>query len=193
MPRKAIPPSDSSPYHVTARGLNREPFPISLHDTWALMEDYLYLTAHLYNLQIHCFVLMPNHFHLLVSTPEANIGSAMNYFMRETARETSRLSGRINQTFGARHHKTVVHNPNVEDYAYSTIQGLLGLNQLIIPVAEDTILFPDRFDRTVLEWLNSKPKEGAEDEIRQALKHSIFSFNTSRKTGKPSLLERQLL
>lgn len=82
-------------------------------DAWSVMGDYLYLTTHLFSLEILSFVLMGNHFHLLVRAPQANISPAMNYFMRETSREVSRLSGRINQTYGGRHHKSVVHTPDL--------------------------------------------------------------------------------
>lgn len=212
MPRKPIPPSDHLPYHVTARALNREPFPVPIREMWSLVQDYLFLTTHLYDLQVHSFVLMPNHFHLLVSTPRANIGAAMNYFMRETARETSRLSSRINQTFGARHHKCLIGNSHyfttaykyvyrnpvraglarrTEEYPYSTLAGSLGLRPLVVPLTEDTILFPGDFDWTALEWLNQAPDEVVEDEVRQALKHSEFATNTAR--GRRSVLETHLL
>ncbi len=209
MPRKVTPPSQDFPYHVTARSLNREPFPIPIREMWWLMEDYLFLTAHLYELQIHSFVLMPNHFHLLVSTPNANIGAAMNYFMRETARETSRIAHRINQTFGARHHKTLVkdaryffdvykyvyRNPvrarlveKVEDYEFSTLHGLLGSSQLVIPIAEDTLLFEGDSPDQQLRWLNSEPGDGLEDEVRQGLRHPEFAVNTPRSTNRESVL-----
>ncbi len=214
MPRKIIPASADYPYHVTARSLNRSPFPVAIEAMWELMQDYLFLTSHLYRLQIQSFVLMPNHFHLLVRTPDANIGAAMNYFMRESARETSRLSLRINQTYGARHHKTLVsderyffdvykyvyRNPvraglvgRVEEYKYSTLYGLMGLAHLAIPVVEDTILFNEEFDEDTLRWLNSEPGEGLEDEIRQGLRHAEFALNTPRKTNRASLLATQRL
>lgn len=136
----------------------------------------------------------------------------MNYFMRETARETSRLSNRINQTFGARHHKTLIGNAHyfltaykyvyrnpvraglvrrTEEYRYSTLPGVLGLRPLVVPLAEDTILFPENFDWSALEWLNRVPDEALEDEVRQALKHSEFALNTAR--GRQSLLETRPL
>jgi hypothetical protein len=138
----------------------------------------------------------------------------MNYFMREVARETSRLAGRINQTFGARHHKTLIRdaqyfqdaykyvyrNPvraglclRVEDYAFSTLHGLLGKSRLTVPVVEDTQLFNEEFDERTLGWLNTEPKSGLEDEIRQALRHAEYEVNTPRKTNRKSLLQFERL
>ena len=50
------------------------------------------LTATRYRIQIHAYCLMTNHFHLLVTTEEANISQAMQY-----------LNGRYAQWFNARH------------------------------------------------------------------------------------------
>ena len=53
---------------------------------------------------------MGNHFHLLVTAPDGNLSAAMLYFMRETSREVSRRSGKINQTWGMWNRKTVITN-----------------------------------------------------------------------------------
>ena len=214
MPRKVIPPNSLFPYHVCARAHNREHFPVPPAEMWAIFEDYLFLVVQLYGFQIHSFVLMPNHFHLLVRTPEANIGAGMNYLMRETARETSRLSSRINQTFGGRYHRSLVSNAryffdvykyvyrnpvrarlctSVENYKFSTLRGLLGFERLSIPIVEDTIFFDGENQTEVLKWLNERPVSGLEDEVRQGLRHANYELNTSRKTNRTSLLETQRL
>lgn len=172
------------------------------------MEDYLFLASHLYELSIHSFVLMPNHFHLLVTASQGNLSEAMNYFMRETSREVSRLSGRINQTYGGRNHKSLIathhyfmnaykyvyRNPvraglvsKVEHYPYSTLSGLLGLRRLTIPVAEDSILFQERFNFEELAWLNSTPEVTDEAQVRKALRKSEFHF--VYQNAVPSRLE----
>lgn len=214
MPRRVIPPTSDFPYHVSARAHNREHFHISDQEMWSVFSDYLSFVARAYEFQILSFVMMPNHFHLLVRTPAANLSEGMNYFMREVARETSRLSGRINQTFGSRHHKTIVSNAQyffdvykyvyrnpvraglcsrVEDYPYSTLRGLLGFERISIPLGEDTILFGDERTESVLAWLNENPQTGLEDEVRQALRHRIYELNTPRRTNRSSLLLSQRL
>lgn len=214
MPRKSVPLCPNDPYHISARCINREWFQLPLGTVWCLMEDYLYLVSSVYQLRLHAFVLMSNHFHLLVSAPEGNLSQAMLYFMRETSREITRLSGRINQTYGARHHKTriryehyflssykyVYRNPvragiceRVEEYRYSTLSGLLGLSHLTIPIVEDRILFDPNFKDSSLHWLNTPPRPDTEEEVRLALRRAEMDFKSPRQTGRVSALATNIL
>src|SRR5689334_21017913 len=93
VPRKNVPIHSTDPYHITARCINKEWFRIPLTEVWSLMGDYLAVIEHEFKILIHAFVLMPNHFHLISTAPDANISVALNYFMRETSREITRLSG----------------------------------------------------------------------------------------------------
>jgi REP element-mobilizing transposase RayT len=68
-----------------------------------------------YKAEIHAFVLMSNHFHLVVSFPENNMSEAMNYFMRETSRMISRDAGRINQTYGSRYFRSIIEKGATEN------------------------------------------------------------------------------
>ncbi len=214
MPRKRVPPNPDFPYHVTARCINREWFRIELPEVWSLMTDYLYLTSHLFSLEIQSFVLMSNHFHLVVRTPQANLSTAMNYFMRETSREITRKSGRINQTYGSRFHRSLItshhyymnvykyvyRNPvraglcaRVEDYPFSTLHGLLGQRKMLIPMVEDTLLFNPSLDERHMKWLNTKSLSSHEEEIRKGLKRAVFSLVAGKNSGRPSELETRLI
>lgn len=213
MPRKYVFPSSDYPYHISGRCINREPFRVPLPEVWSLMEDSFYVVVHHYKVRIHSFVLMSNHFHLLATAPEGNMGDAMNYFMRETSKELNRLTGRINQNYGDRNHKTLINsthyfmnvykyvyqNPvragiceRVEEYRFSTLHRKLGFAQLFISTAPDTILFNSEIDWEVLEWLNARPKPYHEDEIRQALRKPIFKLRAGPEKI-PSELETLLL
>lgn len=167
--------------------------------------------AHAYNVKIHAFVLMDNHFHLIISTPDNNLPQAMQYLMTFTSREITFLSNRVNQTYGGpyfsclldcNHHylnayKYVYRNPveaglanQVELYPYSTLSGLLGLTKIEIPLIEDLLLFENTMKH--LSWLNTSYPEGALDEISKALKKSKFKFVRDRITRNVSVLETQL-
>ncbi|RYZ65833.1 MAG: transposase, partial [Proteobacteria bacterium] len=188
-------------------------FDLPLSTVWSIFEDYLFLLHVGYNITIHSFVLMPNHIHLMISCPDANVSQALLYFLRESSKEITRLSGRINQTFGARNHKSLIttdhyflnaykyvyRNPiraglakHVEDYEFSTMHGLLGGKKLIVPVAEDALLFSQKFDDRTFEWLNRAPNLDQEHEVRIALRKAEFCFAKS-KDRKPSALETGLL
>lgn len=214
MPRKIIPICPQDPYHISARCHNQEWFALPMPEVWSIMEDYLYLVGHLYQLKIHAFVLMSNHFHWILTAPDGNLSNALLYFMRETSKEITRLTGRINQTYGARNYKThlssyhyfmntykyIYQNPlragicdRVENYPYSTLTGLCGNKKLIIPLMEDTLLFESNFRDDTLKWLNLRPGLEHEIEMKTALRKSRMFFPSNRTTGKPSLLETELL
>ncbi len=79
---------------------------------------------------------------------------------------------------------------NVEDYPFSTLHGLLGRRLLLIPVVDDTILFPDI--GCTLKWLNTKPKDKHVVDIKNALGKAEFSLPIDRVTRKKNELELEL-
>jgi REP element-mobilizing transposase RayT len=205
MPRKPTILQSQFPYHIRARCINRQWFDVPTEQVWELAGNYLYFLHHAYSFRIHAFTLMDNHFHGIFSTPEANLDRGMNYFQREMSREISARSGRINQTFGGPYkwsildsynyylnaYKYVYRNPveaglseNCEQYPFSTLNGLLGQQRLIIPVEEDTILFEPDFSPSALAWLNRGNKQDFE-EVRRALKKPYFRFSKIPGKGTP--------
>lgn len=65
-------------YHVTARGNRRQT--VFCHDTDR--RRFLGLVGELpdrFRVEVHAFVLMDNHYHLVVRTPEANLSQAMRW------------------------------------------------------------------------------------------------------------------
>ncbi|RJQ48254.1 MAG: transposase [Nitrospiraceae bacterium] len=65
-------------YHVTARGNERTKIYLSQSDYDKFLQ-YLADAKKKYNIVIHCYVLMGNHYHLIVETPDANLSKAMQY------------------------------------------------------------------------------------------------------------------
>ena len=183
-----------------------------MSQVWEIFSEELYLTHHYYNLQIHLFVLMSNHFHMIASTPEANISTCMAYFMKNTSLRLTRAGNRINETFAGRHHKSILHskycylnaykynyqNPvvarivdRVEDYKYSTLAGLLGKSRLFIPVAEDHNLFPSV--EITLSWLNTPSDPQKQEAVRWGLKRQFYKPKLCRSTRLPIMKENDLL
>ncbi|UOE99869.1 transposase [Bdellovibrio reynosensis] len=196
------------PYHITARCINKDWFSTDLHVIWDVMSRQLYFLHFAFNVKIHAFVLMSNHFHLIVRTPDANLSEAMRYFMRETSREITFLSGRLNQTYGSRFHRSLIGSPlyylhaykylyrnpvtaglceKVEDYPFSSIQGLIGESWLDIPISEDENWGSLRTREENLKWLNTAPSIEQWDEVRKGLKKSTFQLSPVNK--QPSSLE----
>lgn len=196
MPRKKYFPSDQYPYHVTCRSPNKEWFPLPMDQVWEIFSIYLYFVTMAYGIRIHAFVLMSNHFHLLVSTPQANLSEAMNYLLREVSKAISQKAGRINQVFGGPYHwsmiksrkqyeivyKYVYRNPieaglskSVGKYPYTTITRVLGYEKMEFPVFDNTTLIQN--PQHQLEWLNTPySDELFLHDLRLALKKPEFEL-----------------
>lgn len=199
------------PYHITARCVNRSWFKLPLEDVWSIMQNQLFALHHFFNVHIHSFVLMPNHFHMLALWLENNMSESMQYFMGQTSRTISGQARRINQTYGARYHssridslhyyyqayKYVYYNPvkaglslTPQDYPYSTLPGLIGKRKMHIPLESDELLFSD-FEGT-MRWLNMAPTENNLQSVKKALKRRVFQFGQDRD-GHQHFLENALL
>lgn len=63
-------------HHVVNRGARKQPVFAHYNDAISFL-DLLGETAVQYNLEVHGFALMPNHYHLLVRSPHANLSRTM--------------------------------------------------------------------------------------------------------------------
>src|SRR6266571_4345660 len=78
-------------YHVTSRGDRRERIYLDDSDYLAWL-DILALVCERHNFIVHSFCQMPNHYHLLLKTVDANLSQGMR-----------QLNGRYTQYFNRRH------------------------------------------------------------------------------------------
>lgn len=65
-------------YHIISRGERRENIFNDYNDNLKFLEK-IGEVVDKFNLKIHCYTLMDNHFHLLLETPEGNLSKAMHY------------------------------------------------------------------------------------------------------------------
>lgn len=65
-------------YHVTARGNERKPIYWDSRDRQHFVELLAELRER-YGVRVHAYVLMDNHFHLLLETPDGNLSQAMQW------------------------------------------------------------------------------------------------------------------
>lgn len=147
-------------------------------------------------------VLMSNHYHLVMHTPQKNLSKCMLYFHREVAKRANFKSQRINHFFGGRYKwcvilqedhflntvKYVFRNPveaglciKVEDYAFSSLNYKH-------PVFYLSDFFYDH-TKTInvdLVWLNYSFHTPQKDAIKAALKKRHFKIpkDQNRKTVK---------
>ncbi|OPY91448.1 MAG: Transposase IS200 like protein [Syntrophaceae bacterium PtaU1.Bin231] len=66
-------------YHLTCRGNDRRAIVLSDADRRAFL-DQLGRSADIYQTEILAYVLMSNHFHLLMKTPRGNLQEFMRHF-----------------------------------------------------------------------------------------------------------------
>lgn len=212
MGRLHVPNQSEFPYHVSARCINKEWFSNDLDEIWRVFQDQLYFISMAFNVKIHAFLLMNNHFHLLISTPNANLPESMHWLMKETSREINRISQRENQVWGGRYYRTIIESPHyylhaykylyinplragicsdVLDYPFHTIQSLLGNRYCTIPVFDNTLFYMGV--ESCIRWLNTMPEEKRMLEVQRALKKRKFKLSKDRSSGKPSYLEKSPL
>lgn len=74
-------PFENAHYHVTCRGNARQRIYVQDADRSAFLQ-LLGRSAEIYQVEVLAYVLMANHFHLLVKTPLANLQEFMRHFNR---------------------------------------------------------------------------------------------------------------
>jgi putative transposase len=218
MPRKLLEKTDVFPYHVTGRTNNREVFGLSMDTGWDIFGSECLTMNLISGIEIHAFVLMPNHFHMLITVPELDLGTVMRDFMSNVTRVHNRTAKRSGHLFGGPYHWSLIHsaryfghaykyvyrNPikaglctRVEDYPYSTLFGQLGSAFLPFPIyftrlgMEARLPSSEPFEN--LEWLNRPFSDEADRLIQKGLRKKVFEGLIHRKTRTPyEPLERLL-
>ena len=194
MPRKQYFSENHSPSHVTCRCSDKEWFPLPLDQVWDIFCAYLQLGTLSFGIRVHAFVLMSNHFHLLVSAPQGNLDKAMTYLIREVGLVIQESAKTLKPVFGEPYrasliksrkqyeivYKYVYRNPieagltkTVGTYPYTTLTRVLGHKKMEFPVFDNTSLIHN--PQYKLKWLNAPyPDEMLLDELRLALRNPEF-------------------
>jgi hypothetical protein len=153
----------------------------------------------LYGAQFHALVLMPNHIHILITTPNEDLGIIMQRLLMLLTKQINQLTGRSGRVFGSQYHWTLVdtaeyfanvfkyvyRNPvraklcdKVEEYPYSTLHGQLGSAPLPFPLyypfGTDRFIFVPNGPEAHLEWLNRPFRSETETAIRFGLSKHRF-------------------
>jgi putative transposase len=190
MPRKNLIRVKRLPYHVTTRTHNQEYFNLPLDTIWEFLELSLKEAYELYPIDLIALVLMNNHYHMILITPNENLDKFMYEFNKRLALRIKGKSEKQNQVFGARYkwsvirtfnyfsncYRYVYQNPlrakivnKAEDYPYSTLFYIVRGLKFIIPL-HDKFGFKDRFN---LVWLNEKIKDEDALQIKKDLKRFL--------------------
>lgn len=192
------------PYHITGRCINKEWFHLPMRTVWSIFSEELKRTNKEHDLKIHSFVLMSNHFHLLASTPQANISQCMHQLMSRTSRRLTKEGNRINETFAGRHFKCILNHQNyylnaykynyrnpveagivtkAENYKFSTLFYLKRNLKLDFNLIEDSLFLNN--PKEILSWINTPPDPLKLEGVRYGLKKPYFASKNYRPTNKP--------
>jgi REP element-mobilizing transposase RayT len=88
-------------YHITSRGQRRQPIYYDVRDRKQFLERLEEMTKR-YGVEVHAYVLMSNHYHLLVRTPKANASDAMQWLNNGYAMWWNRRHGQVGHVFQGR-------------------------------------------------------------------------------------------
>lgn len=89
-------------YHVMSRGIERRPIVRDDYDRLKRL-DWLRRTVEAHGWRLHAFVLMNNHEHLFVETPEANLSAGMQLLNGSYTSYFNRRHGRVGHLFQGRY------------------------------------------------------------------------------------------
>lgn len=89
-------------YHVTARGNERRKVYFTETDYKRFLE-YVKQAAKKHGIVLHCYVLMSNHYHLIIETPETNLSKVMHHINSSYTAYINRKRNRAGHLFQGRY------------------------------------------------------------------------------------------
>ncbi len=109
MPRQPRIEYPGACYHVMARGDRREPIFEDAKDRERFIET-MGEAAERSGWKIYAWVLMDNHYHWAIETPEANLAAGMKWFQNTYTRRINSRHGKWGHLFGGRYKAISVQN-----------------------------------------------------------------------------------
>lgn len=94
-------------YHVMNRGSGSQDIYKS-NDQRHLFLELLEKTSKIFEIQVHAYCLMDNHYHLLIKTPKANLSSAMQYLSGNYTKWFNRIEKSDGPLFRSRYKAVTV-------------------------------------------------------------------------------------
>ena len=190
MPRKNLLRVRNLPYHVTTRSLKQEFFKLPLNEVWEILQTSLKEAHELHPIQLVSVVLMSNHYHMILLTPDYNLDQFMYEFNKRMAIKIIAKTKQTHSVFGGRYKWSVIRSKNyfyncyryvyqnpiraklvdrVEDYPFSTMYFIHRGIPFVIPLF-DQFGFKDPF---MLNWLNIPMEEVEKEKVKKGLRRFI--------------------
>lgn len=197
MGRRNLARSNTHFYHVTTRSNHRHWFKIDLQRVWRISELAICKAMEKHPAIVAQYVLMNNHYHLLIKTPNMDLDRFMYFFNKTFSERLRRESGEINRMFGSRYKASLINsyyyletvyryiyqNPlraqivsQCQDYPFSTLHYQSQERDWVVPTEN---VF--KLDERSLEYLNEEIKSDKAIEIQKGLKKVIYKAVNYRK------------
>ena len=146
-------------YHITSRGNERKEIFRAPGD-YERFNHYLNEAQDKYNYLLHGYILMTNHYHLIMETNKANLHQIMHYLNGSYTTYFNRMNGRSGHLFQGRYKAIVVDVDNYllelsrylhlnpvragmvkrpEEYPYSSYTSFIGIGK-----RKEAVVFRDR-------------------------------------------------
>ena len=136
-------------YHVVSHG-NGRLWLFKHDDAYSMFLDILGEYIKKYDVVIHNFIIMRNHFHLVIETKSANLGIFMNQVLRDYAMYFNRMSRRRGSVFRSRYGAFLVQ----QDLYYKQLTKYVFYN----PVKARLVKRPDEYKWSSLWYIMHRDK-----------------------------------
>ncbi len=168
---------------------------------WTISQQCLKEAFDKHRVEVISFVLMNNHYHLMVRTPEANLDQFMYEFNKRLAARIKISTENINHLMGGRYkwcliesqkyflncYRYVYQNPKralvtdrCEFYPYSTLHTQVFNIDFPIPI-HDSVGFKDPH---LLHWINERINKEETELLKKGLRRSEFKTLKDRDTRR---------
>ena len=188
-------------YHLSANGNRREDVFLS-QDDFARFEQLLAESVERYHIELHCYVVLPNHFHLVARTLTPNVSRWMHWLITTYSVWFNRSHKFVGHVFQGRYkgflvqegdylvelsrylHLNPVRGPShasgssderhdrLHDYQWSSYRGYAGISQQKSFVRQDLVL-RDFSDGKINKKTRAQYREFVEEGIAAKYRESI--------------------
>lgn len=141
---------------------------------WLMINYHINRLARIYNIELHAFVMMSSHCHLLFKSPQGSenyFSEALLQELKVTDSEGSLVEPINNIAQYLNCYKYIYRNPvaaklsaKCEEYRFSSLHALLGKSELVIQVIDPLSVAQNPIK--ILNWLNNH------------FEKKLFHFNT---------------
>jgi REP element-mobilizing transposase RayT len=161
-------------YHIISRGEKQENIFFSDTDRRKFLEK-LRETVEKFIIKIHCYVLMDNHYHLLVETPRGNIVKAIHYLNTSYSNWFKIKNNIIGSVFQGRYKSILVEKENY----LTVLSAYIHLN----PVRSGIVKNPDDY-----RWSSYRSYIGKDKEVRWLTLKDVLSQFSGKKEMYPKFV-----